>query len=166
MADFKHVGGGYLRKVMSADYRAATVARAVAYLSKHADEFDAFACQGTSGIVFGSILSNVMNKGLLIVRKGLDTDNHSGSVAEGDVSRENENVRYCFVDDLISIGTTLTRVNGTIIENKYGKIVGIYLYNDGAIVNATLERAGLDYTSLFTSGSVINKGGSLLKEAQ
>jgi adenine/guanine phosphoribosyltransferase-like PRPP-binding protein len=88
-------------------------------------EFDAIACTGISGIAFAAALSLQAQKPVVIVRKQEAPMSHSCRSIEG----PDEIRTFVFVDDLISTGSTLFRVNGA-IKSQYPEatLVGIYCY--------------------------------------
>jgi len=91
-------------------------------------EFDTIVVTGISGIAFGSILSFLLKKQLVIVRKrGVRT--HSFRKVESNITGKNIG-KWVFVDDLVDTGKTLKRVHRTLKDNEYfGTQVATYLYN-------------------------------------
>jgi adenine/guanine phosphoribosyltransferase-like PRPP-binding protein len=88
--------------------------------------FDAFAVRGSSGMIFGGALAELMGKQLILVRKPKDST-HAWRTVEGDDSIKT----YIFVDDCIDTGHTFKTVYRKIRkEFPKMKIVGAYLYSD------------------------------------
>lgn len=84
-------------------------------LEKNGIEFDAFLCQGISGIIPAARASLVMEKGLTVVRKEKELDtSHAYHLVEGDFVDS-----YVFVDDFVNDGITFNRVK-TAIEKEHG----------------------------------------------
>ena len=67
--------------------------------------FDGFIVTGISGITMGSILSRILRKDLVIVRKADD-----GTHSSYKVENYKHGKRYIFLDDLIASGTTYKNV--------------------------------------------------------
>jgi adenine/guanine phosphoribosyltransferase-like PRPP-binding protein len=101
-------------------------------LTQKAGEFDALAVTGNSGAIFGGALAFLMEKPLLLIRKG---DAHSSLKWEGraDVTS------YIVVDDCISTGATLRRIVATLPLEM--KLVGSYTYRDDACSGRTYRSA-------------------------
>ena len=99
-------------------------------------EFDGFVVTGVSGIAMGAILSRVLKKELVIVRKYNDLSHSAYSVENYNFGK-----KYIFLDDLIASGDTYKRVRESISicsEKKwlYGynkrnrsKIIGCIVYD-------------------------------------
>jgi adenine/guanine phosphoribosyltransferase-like PRPP-binding protein len=91
-------------------------------------EFDTIVVTGISGIAFGSILSFLLKKQLVIVRKGGERA-HSSRKVESNITGKNIG-KWVFVDDLIDTGKTLKRVKRSLEDGGYfGIQVATYLYN-------------------------------------
>ena len=93
-----------------------------AFRKKH--PFDAIAFRGSSGAAFAYPLSYLMKMPLIHVRRG-DEQHYRGKI-EGTVSAK----KYVIVDDFISSGSTISKIENTIsgeIEAN-PELVGILLY--------------------------------------
>jgi hypothetical protein len=101
-------------------------------------KYDTIVGTGVSGTVFASRVAASMRKKLVIVRKP-DEKTHDGHTVIGDVGK-----RWLFVDDFISRGTTIRRVQDSMdefydiyrwkFENDKGvsvrpEFVGVYEYD-------------------------------------
>jgi len=96
--------------------------------------FDGFLVTGISGISIGAIMARSMRKELVVIRKGVYSDHHSGYSIEN-LGRGKS---YIFLDDLVATGETVTRCKDAIdqfVEDyAWGKedkpkIIGQLLYN-------------------------------------
>lgn len=89
--------------------------------------FDAIAFTGVSGAALAFPLSFALGIPLLCVRKQGESS-HSPYKVEGDYSAE----RYVIVDDFISSGSTVNRIQDDIESEISGvpELVGLYLYKD------------------------------------
>jgi orotate phosphoribosyltransferase-like protein len=67
--------------------------------------FDGFIVTGVSGVAMGSILSRILRKDLVIVRKGGD-----GTHSSYNVENYKHGKSYIFLDDLIASGNTYQNV--------------------------------------------------------
>lgn len=112
--------GGYLRGAF--ENFGKLIADARRLLSD--EDYDTIVATGISGTVAAAALASAFNKHLLIVRKVDDKSNHSGNQVEG-VS----GLRYLFVDDHISTGSTRRRVQAMVsaLQNA-PRYVGTYTY--------------------------------------
>lgn len=95
---------------------------------KKTTRIDAIAVIGTSGIVMGSIVSYATGIPLMVVRKS-DENCHSGTLCESNFSVEDGEVHFVVIDDLISTGDTMNRLNRTIAESfdSYSRYPGVKL---------------------------------------
>jgi len=89
-------------------------------------DFDAIVCIGVSGMLVGPALAVSMGKGLAIVRKTDDKQNHAVVRVETNMK---DGDRWIFVDDLISSGETARRVSEIMLRDGWGDPTGTYLYN-------------------------------------
>jgi orotate phosphoribosyltransferase len=87
--------------------------------------FDTFVGTGLSGTCAVPLLAYALEKNFLIVRKTID-GTHSSSLVEGVAGN-----RWVFVDDLISSGSTFTRVYNAMEEHVGIEFVGAYMYQSG-----------------------------------
>lgn len=97
-------------------------------------QFDGFVVTGVSGITMGSILSRLLRKELVVVRK------NEGTHSSYKVENYKHNKRYIFLDDLIASGETYKRVIETLeyaansawlygVKTKKSKIIGCIVYD-------------------------------------
>jgi hypothetical protein len=95
---------------------AETVKMAVEALRACVDHFDSIVVTGVSGIVVGAPVALALGKPLVVVRKDEDTDNHgSWKGREGRVlGLRDLGTRACFIDDLVSSGSTRAKVQKAI----------------------------------------------------
>ena len=68
------------------------------------EEIDAIACSGISGIVPSAIVSNRLEKNLIIVRKSGEK-NHSDNICEG-LYKSDYTINYLVIDDFVDSGKT------------------------------------------------------------
>jgi adenine/guanine phosphoribosyltransferase-like PRPP-binding protein len=94
-------------------------------------KFDAIAFTGNSGAGFGFPLSFLLKIPVINVRKRA-TAHYEGKI-EGTISSK----RYLIVDDFISTGNTIKRINTTISNELFGhaKPVGIFLYDSDRLAD-------------------------------
>jgi adenine/guanine phosphoribosyltransferase-like PRPP-binding protein len=116
----------YLSKAFDPNLRT-TVAEAVKILKPHLKEFDAIAVRGTSGLIIGSILSYLLRKSLVVVRKPYAVES---SHKVYDVECPIKNGSYLIVDDQIATGTTVKAMQKAINEYTTLKFSG-YIYTYG-----------------------------------
>jgi orotate phosphoribosyltransferase len=106
--------------------RKAEVDFAVKKLRRHKHKFDAIVATGVSGVTFGAMVAARLGIQLVVVRK-TKRDCHSTTMCEGLLSCGE--VRYLFVDDLISSGSTAKRVMEEVdCQNPRARCVGWYMY--------------------------------------
>ena len=77
-------------------------------------KFDGFIVTGVSGVTMGAVLSRLLRKELVVVRKNNSTH------ASYKVENYKHNKRYIFLDDLIATGETYNRVIDE-FENVYNQ---------------------------------------------
>ncbi len=99
----------YLHKVMDTALLQETIRKSIVTLDPYMHLFDSIAFTGLSGTLIAPLLAIQTNKKLLAVRK---ENSHSTLIVEGDWHAK----RYIIVDDLISKGDTIKRINAKIIE--------------------------------------------------
>lgn len=97
-------------------------------------DYDALLVSGGVSGMFGAILANNLKKGLVVARKsGVFT--HSSYAVEG----LEKDQKLVFVDDLIGTGETIKHCCRLAKDSgKRPKIVGAWLYNDGALRSAEI----------------------------
>jgi len=92
-------------------------------------EFDTIVVTGISGMVFGSVLSFLMKKHLVVVRKGGDRC-HSFRKVETSLRDRTDSFSWVFVDDLVDSGRTFRRVRKMVKkELPNGVYVGRYMFD-------------------------------------
>lgn len=97
----------YLTSVLNQEKRRLIINHIQNFLQKNEVQFDSFVGRGVSGISIASMLSFVMDKGLITVRKD-DDGSHSSHKVEGvDILGEN---RLIIIDDLVCSGTTIKEI--------------------------------------------------------
>lgn len=106
-----------------------TIRRTVKALRPKVGEFDAIAFRGTSGALMAPIISALLKKHLIMVRK---RDGHHGQYeVEGALD-----CRYIILDDIIATGGTVNTIQLEIKDVSPDALcVGIYLYRDGYWAN-------------------------------
>jgi adenine/guanine phosphoribosyltransferase-like PRPP-binding protein len=120
-----HYHSGYLRIATHQKGLREIVKRCVEQLKPHAKEYDSIVCTGVSGMLVGPIVAYRLHKPLVVVRKE-GTPSHTSKLVEGQLGN-----RYVFLDDFVSIGTTLRRVHKTLTDHDAEvKCVGLMLYRD------------------------------------
>ena len=91
-------------------------------------EFDAIAFRGVSGSLLGPLVATAMGKGLIYIRKKVDS--HRSYDVEGCVTQ-----RYIIIDDLIDSGKTIHSIREAIEKRARdcgdppATCVGVFLYN-------------------------------------
>lgn len=119
-------GALYMRDVFRMEQRKVVIKRAVEVLraARKQFPFDAIAFRGLSGCIIGPSIAEKLNVNIIAVRKP-DDGSHSSYMVEGAV-----NCDYVIIDDLISSGTTIKRIQKEIIKEcvEHGKCVGVYFY--------------------------------------
>lgn len=91
-------------------------------IKKYNLEFDGFVVTGVSGIVMGSILSRILRKDLVVVRKDKDGSHSSFSVENYKTSR-----KYIFLDDFTCTGKTFRRVESK-LDEAFDYLKGYWAY--------------------------------------
>lgn len=110
-----------------------TIRRTVKALRPKVGEFDAIAFRGTSGALMAPIISALLKKHLIMVRK---QDGHHGQYEiEGALD-----CRYIILDDIIATGNTVRVIQVEIEDvSPDARCVGIYLYRDGYWANSYIK---------------------------
>lgn len=115
-------GANHTSMVLNHKYRNKIIIKSVCDLRKIADDFDAIACCGTSGMLVVPQIAELLNKNIIVVRKTEKC--YSQFIVEGA-----NTLRYIIVDDLICSGNTTKYIKKQIkIESPRSKCVGIYCY--------------------------------------
>jgi adenine/guanine phosphoribosyltransferase-like PRPP-binding protein len=121
-------GGGYIQgashtcHVLNHKVRNKIIIKAVCDLRKISDTFDSIACCGVSGLMVAPQISELLNKHIVVVRKGEQC--YSEFRTEGVAP-----FRYIILDDLICSGSTVKHIK-TILKEEYprSQCVGLYCY--------------------------------------
>jgi adenine/guanine phosphoribosyltransferase-like PRPP-binding protein len=112
----------YLSKIFDRKEQNKTVLEVKNIIKTKQLKFDGFVVTGVSGITMGSILSRLLKKELVIVRKVGD-GTHSSYIVEN----YKHDKSYIFLDDLIASGKTYKNVKKMIYACDSKR----YLYGDG-----------------------------------
>lgn len=122
---------------------AETVSQTVSALRSQRREFDAIVVQGLSGIVVGAPVALRLRKPLVILRKETDDPHqqrwettHYKWINETKLGR-----RALFLDDFISGGSTLRRVEDA-VTSRGAQLVAKYLYRDDEYAHHTHANNG------------------------
>jgi len=115
----------HLQEVLDPNSRAGILGWVLDHLKEHVDEFDAIAVSGSSGLLVGPCVADLLQKNIILVRKPVD-DTHSSEVVEGP-----KDGRYIIIDDLIDSGATIQRITRSIRSQlcEYSQCVGMVLYH-------------------------------------
>jgi hypothetical protein len=121
--DGKYIqGSSHTCYVLNHKSRNKIIIKAVCDLRKFSNNFDSIACCGVSGLMVVPQIAEILNKNIIVVRKGEKC--YSEFQTEG-VSP----IRYIILDDLICSGDTVKHIKNTIhYEYPYSKCVGLYCY--------------------------------------
>jgi len=107
------------------------IIKAVCDLRKISDSFDSIACCGVSGLMVVPQVAELLNKHIIVVRKGEKC--YSEFRTEGVAP-----FRYIILDDLICSGSTVKHIKQTLKEEySRSQCVGVYCY----LPNETAYRA-------------------------
>ena len=117
----------YLDKVFILSERKNMVAKLKKVFRNIPCKYDGIVVTGVSGITMGSIISHLLNKNLVIVRKPDDQSCHSYYTVEN----AKKNGKYVFLDDLVDSGKTYKYVEKTLKFHK-AHVIGtiFYKYNE------------------------------------
>lgn len=115
----------YLEELVDTKQLQERVDRCIMVLKEHDVKFDAIAYCGMSGGLIAPILAVMMDKSLIMVRKGDDrlypSDSHSDLLVEGDYAARS----YIVADDFISSGKTVREIRKRVKKFAPGaKFVG------------------------------------------
>lgn len=122
----KHIpvyeGGGYNAMFLTHYKLFEVMNESIKTLEPIKDSFDAIAFRGMSGAIPAGILSIMLEKPLILVRKSRN-DNHAGCLVEGDSAAKT----YIIVDDFICSGETIKAIVKGVLGFTHGqaKCVGI-----------------------------------------
>jgi len=115
-------GASHTCRVLNHKERNKIIIKAVCDLRKIANTFDSIACCGVSGLMVVPQISELLNKNIVIVRKGEPC--YSEFSTEGVAP-----FQYIILDDLICSGGTVRYIK-KVIKNEYSRshCVGVYCY--------------------------------------
>lgn len=116
----------YIDSSLCPNRRATKVKEAVETLREV--KFDAIAVRGMSGAIIGGAIAHELSKPIILVRKDDHEEaHHSCMDVEGPIDWAPP-ARYVIVDDFVSSGNTLRRIQDKI--GAKGNLIGAYLYRD------------------------------------
>ncbi len=123
-----YVNAVHMSPSIRKEMRTRTVEKAIKELTPFTQNFDAIAVRGMSGALLVCKIADALNKEIILIRK--PDSSHSPFLYEGP---NVDNIRYIILDDLICSGYTVQEVRKRIdYQNNTYKIVGLYLYSQGA----------------------------------
>ena len=121
--DGKYIqGSSHTCHVLNHKNRNKIIIKAVCDLRKITDSFDSIACCGVSGLMVVPQVAELLNKHIIIVRKGEKC--YSEFRTEGVAP-----FRYIILDDLICSGSTVRYIK-KVLKDEYSRssCVGVYCY--------------------------------------
>jgi adenine/guanine phosphoribosyltransferase-like PRPP-binding protein len=121
--DGKYIqGASHTCHVLNHKVRNKIIITAVTKLRKISSEFDSIACSGVSGLMVVPQISELLNKHIVIVRKGEKC--YSEFRTEGVAP-----FRYIILDDLICSGNTIKHIK-KVLKDEYPRsnCIGLYCY--------------------------------------
>jgi adenine/guanine phosphoribosyltransferase-like PRPP-binding protein len=130
--DGKYIqGSSHTCHVLNHKERNKIIIKAVCDLRKVADSFDSIACCGVSGLMVVPQIAELLNKHIIVVRKGEKC--YSEFRTEGVAP-----FRYIILDDLICSGGTVKHIK-RVLKEEYSRsqCMGVYCY----LPNETAYRA-------------------------
>ena len=130
--DGKYIqGSSHTCHVLNHKERNKIIIKAICDLRKVADSFDSIACCGVSGLMVVPQIAELLNKHIIVVRKGEKC--YSEFRTEGVAP-----FRYIILDDLICSGGTVKHIK-RVLKEEYSRsqCMGIYCY----LPNETAYRA-------------------------
>lgn len=115
-------GASHTCRVLNHKERNRAIIKAVCDLRKIADSFDSIACCGVSGLMVVPQVAELLNKHIIVVRKGEKC--YSEFRTEGVAP-----FRYIILDDLICSGGTVKHIK-RVLKDEYPRssCVGVYCY--------------------------------------
>jgi len=122
-SDGKYIqGASHTCHVLNHKVRNKIIIKAVCDLRKIANSFDSIACCGVSGLLVVAQVAELLNKNIIVVRKGERC--YSEFRTEGVAP-----FRYIILDDLICSGSTVKHIK-RVIKDEYSRscCVGVYCY--------------------------------------
>jgi adenine/guanine phosphoribosyltransferase-like PRPP-binding protein len=121
--DGKYIqGASHTCHVLNHKSRNKIIIKAVCDLRKISNTFDSIACCGVSGLMVVPQIAELLNKNIVVVRKGEKC--YSEFRTEGAAP-----FRYIILDDLICSGSTIKHIK-RVIKDEYSRshCVGVYCY--------------------------------------
>jgi adenine/guanine phosphoribosyltransferase-like PRPP-binding protein len=125
-SDGKYIqGASHTCHVLNHKERNKIIIKAVCDLRKISDSFDSIACCGVSGLMVVPQIAELLNKNIVVVRKGERC--YSEFRTEGVAP-----FRYIILDDLICSGSTIKHIK-RVLKDEYSRssCVGVYCYLPG-----------------------------------
>lgn len=122
-ADGKYIqGASHTCHVLNHKERNKIIIKAVCDLRKISNTFDSIACCGVSGLMVVPQIAELLNKHIIVVRKGEKC--YSEFRTEGVAP-----FRYIILDDLICSGSTVKYIK-KVLKDEYSRsmCVGVYCY--------------------------------------
>lgn len=121
--DGKYIqGASHTCNVLNHKERNKIIIKAVCDLRKISDSFDSIACCGVSGLLVVAQVAELLNKNIIVVRKGEQC--YSEFRTEGVAP-----FRYIILDDLICSGSTVKHIKRVLKDEYYrSSCVGVYCY--------------------------------------
>jgi orotate phosphoribosyltransferase len=122
-SDGKYIqGASHTCHVLNHKERNKIIIKAVCDLRKISDSFDSIACCGVSGLMVVPQIAELLNKNIVVVRKGERC--YSEFRTEGVAP-----FRYIILDDLICSGSTVKHIK-KVLKDEYPRssCVGVYCY--------------------------------------
>ena len=122
-SDGKYIqGASHTCHVLNHKNRNKIIIKAVCDLRKISDSFDSIACCGVSGLMVVPQIAELLNKNIVVVRKGEKC--YSEFRTEGVAP-----FRYIILDDLICSGSTVKHIK-RVLKDEYSRsnCVGVYCY--------------------------------------
>ena len=115
-------GSSHTCHVLNHKIRNKIIIKAVCNLRKIQNTFDSIACCGVSGMMVVPQIAELLNKNIIVVRKGEQC--YSEFRTEGVAP-----FRYIILDDLICSGGTVRHIN-KVIKEEYARsyCIGVYCY--------------------------------------
>jgi adenine/guanine phosphoribosyltransferase-like PRPP-binding protein len=122
-SDGKYIqGASHTCHVLNHKERNKIIIKAVCDLRKISDSFDSIACCGVSGLMVVPQIAELLNKNIIVVRKGERC--YSEFRTEGVAP-----FRYIILDDLICSGGTVKHIK-RVLKDEYSRssCIGVYCY--------------------------------------
>ena len=115
-------GSSHTCHVLNHKIRNKIIIKAVCDLRKISDSFDSIACCGVSGLMVVPQIAELLNKHIIVVRKGEKC--YSEFRTEGVAP-----FKYIIVDDLICSGSTVKHIKKVLKDEYYrAQCIGVYCY--------------------------------------